>query len=62
MIPIGSGALGTIPKGLVKRLERFQIRGYSDHSEYSITKKIPGNLRRLTVTQTPSKNHQLTLI
>ena len=38
-----------------------------DHPNYSIveigqnTKKSPGNLRRLAVTQTPVENHQLSL-
>ena len=39
-----------------------------DHPDYSImkigqnTKKSPGDLRRLTVIQTPGKDHQLTLV
>ena len=39
-----------------------------DHPNYSIvgigqnTKKSPGNLRRLAVTQTPEENHQLMLV
>ena len=39
-----------------------------DHSIYSIvkigqdTKKSPGNLRGLAITQTPVKNHQLSLV
>ena len=39
-----------------------------DHPNYSIvkidqnTEKSPGDLRRLAVTQTPVKNHQLTLV
>ena len=27
VIPVGFGAFGTIPEGLVKRLENFEIRG-----------------------------------
>ena len=43
-------------------------RSSKDHPNYSIveinqnTKKSPGDLRRLAVTQTPVKNHQLTLM
>ena len=35
-----------------------------DHPDYSITKigQSPGDLRRLAVTQTPVKNHLLTLV
>ena len=47
------------------------IRSWStsgDHPNYSIvengqnTEKSPGDLRRLAVTQTPVKNHQLMLM
>ena len=43
-------------------------RTSGDHSNDSIvengqnTKKIPGDLRRLAVTQTPVKNHRQTLM
>ena len=43
-------------------------RTTGDHPKYSIvvigqnTKKSPGDLRRLAVTQTPVENHQLTLM
>ena len=38
-----------------------------DHQDYSIkisqnTEKSPGDLRRLAVTKTPMKNHQLMLV
>ena len=39
-----------------------------DHPNYSVikvrqnTEKSPGDLRRLAVTQTPVRNHQLTLV
>ena len=39
-----------------------------DHPNYSIveigqnTRKSPGDLRRLAVTQTSARNHQLTLV
>ena len=59
------GAFGTIPKGQIK-VENWRVSG--DHSNYSIvkivqnTEKSPGNLRRLAVTQTPVKEHLLTLV
>ena len=43
-------------------------RTSGDHLSYSIseigqnTEKSPGNLRRLAVTQTPVRNHRLTLV
>ena len=69
VIPIVIGALGTVTKRLVQGLEDLVIRGYSgDHPNYSIveigqnTEKSPGYLRRLAVTQTPVRNHWLTLV
>ena len=44
------------------------LRTSEDHQNDSIveigqnTDKSPGDMRRLTVTQTPVKNHQLTLV
>ena len=58
VIPVIIGALGTIPKGLVKGLKDLEIRTSRDHSDNSIikisqnTEKSPGDLR-LAVTQTP---------
>ena len=65
MIPIVIGARGTIPKGLVRELKEWEIGGrvetiYSMVEVGQNTEKSPGNLRRLAVTQTPVKNHQLT--
>ena len=60
-MPIVISALGTIDKGLVKELG-------GDHPKYSIikigknTEKGPGELGRFAVTQTPMRNHQLTLV
>ena len=54
-IGTGTGGLGN------KRTSR-------DHPNYGIveisqnTKKSPGDLRKLTVIQTPVRNHQLTLV
>ena len=68
-IPIVIGAFGTVTKGLLKGtggLGRWRMS--RDHSNYTIiengqnTEKSPGDLRRLAVTQTPVKNHQLKLM
>ena len=56
IVPIVIGALGAITKGLLKGLED-SIAKNGQNPETS-----PGDLRRLTVTQTPVKNHQLTLM
>ena len=66
IIPIVIGAFGTATKGLLKRLGSRRTGG--DHPNDSIiengqnTEKSPGDLRRLAVTQTPVKNHRLTLM
>ena len=65
VIPIAIGAFGRVTKGLVQRLEDLEIR--RDHSNYIIeigqnSKESSGDLRRLSVAQTPVKNHLLTLI
>ena len=63
IIPIGIGILGTLTKGLL--LGSWWTSG--DHPNYNIvengqnTEKSPGDLWRLAVTQTPVKDHQLTL-
>ena len=68
IIPIAIGAFGTVTKGLLKGLEELKVGGVVDHPNYYIiensqnTEKSPGDLRRLVVTQTPVKNHQLTLM
>ena len=66
VIPI---VIGTIFKRLVKGHERLRNKRASrDHLDLRITKigkntgKSPGDLRRLAVTQTPVKNHRLTLM
>ena len=63
------GALGTITKGLLKGLEDLEVwRTGRDYPNDSIAKNgqipetSPGDLRRLAVTQTSVKNHQLTLM
>ena len=69
IIPIVIGAFGTVTKGLLKSLGGFgSWRPSGDHPNNIIvengqnTEKIPGELRRLAVTQSPVKDHQLTLI
>ena len=69
IIPIVIGAFGTVTKGLLKGLEDLEKwRTSGDHPNYSIiengqnTEKSPGDLKRLAVTQTPVKEHQLTLM
>ena len=63
------GALEVISKGLVKGLVNFEIKRTSrDHQKHSIikigqnTEKSPGDSRRLSVTQSSMKIHQLTLV
>ena len=57
-MPFVSGVLGIIPKGFSS----------GDHPDYDIikigqnTKKNPEDVRRLAVTWTPVKNHQLILM
>ena len=64
--PIVIGALGTVIKRLVQGLENNRTAGDCPNNrivEIGLnTKKSPGDLRRLAVTQTPVKNHQLTLM
>ena len=69
IIPIVIGAFGTVTKGLLKGTGGLgSWRKNGDHPNDSIidngqnTKKSPGDLRRLAVTQTPVKNHRLTLM
>ena len=69
VIPVIISIRGTVTKGLVQGLEDLEIRGREgDHPNYSIveigqnSKKSPGDLRRLTVTQILVENHQLTLV
>ena len=66
IVPIVICALGTITKGFLKSLGSWRTR--RDYPNDSIaedsqnTETSPGDLRRLAVTQTPVKNHQLILI
>ena len=60
IVPIVIGAFGTITKGLLKGLEDLKVGGRVENCEN--TKKSPGDLRKLAVTQTPVKNHQMSLM
>ena len=69
IVPIMNGALGTVTKGLLKDLEDLEIGGrvetiqndsIAEDGQNSETN--PGDLRRLAVTHTSVKNHQLTLM
>ena len=69
IVPIVIGAFSTITKGLLKDLEDLEgLRTGRDYQNDSIAEKgqnpemSPGDLRRLAVTRTPEKNHQLTLM
>ena len=64
IIPIVIGAFGTVTKGLLKGLEDFKvgIQMTALLKKSQNTEKSPGDVRRLAVTQTPVKNHWLTLM
>ena len=68
-MPIVIGALGTVTKGLLNGLEDLEVGGRVETIQTTAllrtaknTETSPGDLRRLAVTQTPVKNHQLTLM
>ena len=60
------GALGTVPKGLDKRLEELEIRGRIETVQTTILRRLARIfcrvLRRLVIVQTVVKDHQLTLV
>ena len=67
-IPFVIGAVDTVTEGLEKGLEDLEIRGWIETIQTKallrsgkIHEKSPGDLRRL-ITQTPMKNHRLTLV
>ena len=69
IIPIVIGAFATITKGLLRGnggIENWRTSGH--YQNYYIiengqnTEKSSGEMRRLLVTQTPMKDHQLTLM
>ena len=58
--PIVISALGTVTKGLVQGLGRLGNNSIVKIAQN--TEKSPGDLGGLAVTQTPVRNHQLTLV
>ena len=65
IIPIEIGAFATVTRGLLKGLEDLEIKGRMDYhiiENSQNTEKSPGDLRRLVITQTPVKDHQLKLM
>ena len=69
IVPIVICALGTITKGLLKGLEDLEVGRRVETIQMTallrtarILRWVPGDLRRLAVTQTTVKNHQLTLM
>ena len=61
------GAFSTVTKGLLKGLEYLEVGGQVKTIQTTVENrqnpgKIPGDLRRLAITQTPVKDHQLTLM
>ena len=67
MIQIVINAFGTVTKGLLKGLEDLEVGGRVETNKSIIengqnTEKSPGDRRRLAVTQSPVKCHQLTLM
>ncbi len=66
-IPIVIDVLSTVGEGLLKGLEDLEVGGRLKTNYFIIengqdTEKSPGDLRRLTVIQTPVKNHRSTLM
>ena len=66
VIPFVVGAFGIVTKGQEQGLEDMEIRGRGETIQTTAllrqnTKKSTGDLKRLDVTQTPAKNHWLTL-
>ena len=69
VIPIVTGTLVMIPKGLEKKPGEIRNQRknwkHTDHNMVNIsqnTEKSSGDLRRLTATQTPLKDDQPTLL
>ena len=69
IIPIVISVFGTVTRGLQKGLEDLEVgKRDGDHPNYYIvengqnTEKSHGDLRRLTFTKTPVKDHLLTLM
>ena len=67
-IPIIIGALSTVIKRLIKGSVHLEIKGLVETIQTTAllrsarVLRSPGDLRRLAVTQTPVKDHHLTLM
>ena len=68
IVPIVIDAFGTVTKGLLRGLDDLEVGGREETIQTTALlktariEKSPGDWRRLAVTQTPVKNHQLTLM
>ena len=68
IVPIVIGAFGTITKGLLKGLEDLEVGGRVETIQTTVLLKTARILRiiletkRLAVTQSPVRDHQLTLV
>ena len=65
IIPIVIGALGTVTKGLIQGLGDFEITRYVETIQTTTLWDWPEyweEVWRLSVTQTPVRNHQLMLV
>ena len=60
VVPIVIGAFGTVTEGLLKGLDDLEVGGRGETIQTTALLKTARILRRLGVTQTPVKNHQLT--
>ena len=62
VIPIVVRGLGTVSGDLVKKLKELEILTTTLLNSIRIHRESHGDMRRLAVTQTPVKNHQLKII
>ena len=66
VIPIIGGTRGTVSKNLEKKFDELEIRGRFETIQTSKietdTEYSPGGLRKLVLTQTLVKGHQLKLV
>ena len=68
VIPIVISGLATISNNLAKGMEELEIGGQAESVQTMVLlrsariRRNPGDLRRLVVTQTPVKDHQLKLM
>ena len=69
IVPIVIGAFGTITQGLLKGLEDLEVGRRVETIQMTallrtarILRRVLKTMRRIAVTQTPVKNHQLILM